>query len=314
MRCQPDRARGMRHSPRTLRDVSSPAPSSSSDPFAGWARRLYRPLEALHIVGYFAEETTQAYLDLGLTDFGMGYFASRSAAMGPVRPEVTTATFYVFSGPLVAAYLPRAWDLAGPEDIVAARLRGIEAALRRGLGEAADSPEVAEAAELATHALAGLETAGRPLAAAHLGQPVPSTPLMALWHAITVLREYRGDGHLASLVLAGLDPVESLVTAAAGGGPAKFLKSTRGWSPEQWTAGEDRLRERGLLTADGSFTDAGRQVRETVEARTDAAAAAPWRRLGEPGCIRLLELARPLSRAIAGSGILPRRLAGSDDN
>jgi hypothetical protein len=133
---------------------------------------------------------------------------------------------------------------------------------------------------------------------------------MALWHAITVLREYRGDGHLAALVLAGLDPVESLVTAVAGGGPAKFLKSTRGWSPEQWAAGETRLRERGLLDDDNSFTDAGQAVRETVEHRTDAAAAAPWRRLGEPGCARLLELARPLSRTIAASGILPARLAG----
>ncbi len=273
---------------------------------------MYRPLEALHIVGYFAEETTQAYLELGLTDYGMGYFASRSAAMGPVRPEVTTATFYVFSGPLVAAYLPRAWDLAGPEQIVAARLRGIEAALRRGLGDAADSTEVAEAAELATQALVGLETAGRPLAAAHLGQPVPSTPVMALWHAITVLREYRGDGHIAALVLADLDPVESLVSAVANGGPASFLKSTRGWSPEQWAAGEARLRDRGLLADDSSFTEVGRGVRETVEARTDAAAAAPWQQLGEEGCTRLLELVRPLSRAIAASGILPGRLAGDD--
>ncbi|MDQ1673232.1 MAG: hypothetical protein QOC98_1794 [Frankiaceae bacterium] len=310
----------MDHSRRTLPGVSAPAdgpdpdpaPDPDPDPFAGWARRLYRPLEALHIVGYFAEETTQAYLGIGLTDYGMGYFASRSAAMGPVRPEVTTATFYVFSAPLVAAFLPRAWGLASPEDIVDARLRGIEAALRRGLGDAADSAEVAEAAELAGQALVGLETAGRPLAAAHLGLPVPSTPLLALWHAITVLREYRGDGHLAALVLAGLDPVESLVTAVAGGGPAKFLKSTRGWSPEQWAAGQTRLRERGLLDDDNSFTDAGQAVRETVEHRTDAAAAAPWRRLGEPGCARLLELARPRSRSIAASGILPARLAGPD--
>jgi hypothetical protein len=244
----------------------------------------------------------------------MGYFASRSAAMGPVRPEVTTATFYVFSAPLVAAYLPKAWSIASPEDIVGARLRGIEAALRRGLGDAADSAEVSEAAELAGQALVGLQTAGRSLAAAHLGLPVPPTPLLALWHAITVLREYRGDGHLAALVLAGLDPVESLVTAVAGGGPARFLKSTRGWSPEQWAAGEQRLRDRGLLADDASFTEAGQQLRSTVEARTDAAAAAPWRQLGEPGCERLLELVRPLARTIAASGILPRRLAGSDDS
>jgi hypothetical protein len=277
--------------------------------FAAIARRLYRPLEALHIVGYFAPETTQEYLDLGLTDYGMGYFASRSAPMGAVAAEVTVATFYVFSPDLVAAAIPRAWEIAPPEKIVEARYRGMGSALRRGLGDAADGAEVPEAADLAGAAVAGLSAEGRALFAGHARLPRPDDPLLALWQAATLLREYRGDGHVAALLLAGLDPVEALVTAGAAGGPVNFLKATRGWSPDEWAAGEDRLRARGLLSADGELTEDGRALRDGIEASTDAAAQAPYRRLGGEGCDRLLELVRPLARRIAASGILPKRLA-----
>jgi hypothetical protein len=125
-----------------------------------------------------------------------------------------------------------------------------------------------------------------------------------------VLREHRGDGHLAALVLAGLDPVEALLTAVATGASKKFLQSTRGWSPDQWAAGADRLRDRGLLTDDGTLSPAGTALRAEVEARTDSAAEAPYRRLGSERTTRLLELVRSLARVIADSGILPRSLAG----
>jgi hypothetical protein len=120
-----------------------------------------------------------------------------------------------------------------------------------------------------------------------------------------VLREHRGDGHVATLVLAGLDPVEALVTAAAAGGPTSFLKRTRGWSPEQWADGERRLAARGWLDGTGELTPDGARWRASVEARTDLAAAGPWRDLGETTCARLLELVRPLARAVAESGIVP---------
>jgi hypothetical protein len=274
------------------------------------ARQFYRPLEALHVVGYFAPETTQAYLDAGLTDYGMGYFASRSAPMGAVPPEITVATFYVFAPALVGAYLPRAWELASPEQVMTARYAGIDAALRRGLGTLADSSEVGEAAELGRAAVAELTLAGRPLCAGHARLPWPTSPLLALWQAASVLREYRGDGHIAALTSAGFDPVEALVTAAAAGGPKKFLQSTRGWSPEQWAAGEERLRERGLLDADAALTDEGRRVRDWVETTTDAAAEAPYRRLGAEGAIRFLEVIRPLARALTDSGLLPASVTG----
>jgi hypothetical protein len=133
---------------------------------------------------------------------------------------------------------------------------------------------------------------------------------MALWHAATVLREHRGDGHVAALVLAGLDPVEALVTAVAAGASAKFLKTTRGWSPEQWADGEQRLRGRGLLDDEAQLTLAGQQVRQGVEDATDAAAAEPYRRLGDDGCQELMDLLLPLAQAIAAAGVVPKRLLG----
>lgn len=267
------------------------------------------PLDVLHVVGYFAPETTQTLVEAGLTDYGMGYFASRSAPMGAVAPEVTAATFYVFSPALINAYLPHAWDLVSPEKVIEARYAGIDAALRRGLGELADGPEVADAADLLWSVLPDLTHAGRTLAAAHARLPRRPEPLLALWQAVTVLREHRGDGHVAALVLAGLDAVEALVTAVAAGASAKFLKSTRGWSPEQWADGERRLRERGLLDDAVQLTTQGRALRNQIESSTDAAATGPYRKLGEERTERLLELVHPLGRALTDSGVVPRRLA-----
>lgn len=291
------------------------AVDGSGDEFPALARRLHKPMDAVHVVGYFAPETTQAYLDLGLSDYGMGYFASRSAPMGAVEADVTVATFYVFSPALVGAYLPKAWELASPAAVTEARYRGIEAALRRGLGEAADpgSPEFASverAAEITKAAVEGLATAGRTLAAAHARLPWPGLPLMDLWLAASILREHRGDGHVAALVLSGLDTVEALVTAGAAGGPTKFLRATRGWSDEQWQAGEARLRERGLLADNGTLTAAGAAVRDEVEAHTDRAASAPYRAIGAEASQELLDLLRSLARRIVDVGILPQRLAG----
>jgi hypothetical protein len=285
--------------------------SSTADAAVPDARPFHRPLDALHVVGYFAPETTQEYLDLGLPDYATGYFASRSAAMGAVPAAVTAAAFYVFSPKLVEYALPRAWSVADPEQVLAARYRGIDAALRRGLGSAADSAEVREAAELGREAVQDLDVAGRPLCAGHSRLPWPDDPLLTLWQATTVLREHRGDGHVAALLTAGLDPVEALVTAVAAGASKKFLQATRGWSAEDWSAGEQRLRERGLLDAQAALTGEGTALRQSVEAQTDALAQAPYRRLGVERAERLLGLARSLARTIVASGLIPASVAGT---
>jgi hypothetical protein len=269
------------------------------------ARRMWRALEPLHMTVYFSPEPRDAYRRAGLRGGWMGYFASRSAAMGPVPAEVVVATFYNFHPHLVRRAIPDAWGFAAPERVLAARLEGADAALRRLLGPWADGPEAAEAAALARQATEGLDPAGRPLFGAHAALPWPQAPHLALWHAATLYREFRGDGHVACLVTDGVDGLEAHVVAAGGGQlPGSILREHRGWSEEEWAAAAGRLRERGWLAADGTLTEAGAAARDDRERRTDELATAPWRRLGPDGCARLLALLdRPVRLVVEGGGV-----------
>ncbi|MFF7633087.1 hypothetical protein ACFZB9_08035 [Kitasatospora sp. NPDC008050] len=272
------------------------------------SRPCYRKLEPLHSMLYFAPEAEAEFQTLGLSDAAMGYFASRSAAMGAVGAATVTAAFYNFNPALIARNLPRAWDITTPAAVLAARLRAVDAAQQRTLGaQTMAGPEVREAAELALRAAEACTPSGRPLYAAHAALPVPQEPHLALWHAITLLREHRGDGHLAALLDAELDGLEALVSYAATGQGflPEMARRTRGWSEEEWSAAEERLRERGLLDADGALTEAGRQLRQDVEDRTDRLADAPYRRLGEDAVARLTEIAAQLSATSAANGAYP---------
>jgi len=264
------------------------------------SRRCWGVLEPLHVIGYFAPETIQAYVDLGLHR-RLAYFAARSAAMGPVGPEMTIATFYVFAPALVRKALPAAWEVTTPERLLDARHAGVLLALRRAVGD----PDVTEALELAREATRGLTAAGRPLYAAHSSLDWPDDPLLALWHAATLIREHRGDGHVAVLLGAGLDPVESLVLGGLFSGNTDFVQTSRGWTEQEWSAGEARLRERGLLAEAGGLTDEGRTFRQRIEDETDALATAGFEHLGPEGCQRLRELMAPLRRDVLASAILP---------
>lgn len=266
----------------------------------GIGRRCWGALEALHVVGYFAPEPTRAYVDLGLHP-RLSYFAARSAAFGPVGPALTTATFYVFAPWLPDKALPASWEVASPAAVQRARRDGVGSCLRGILG----SPDVAEALALARHACEGLDPAGRPLYAAHAALEWPDDDLLALWHAATLIREHRGDGHVAVLQSAGIDPVESLVLGGLYASNTEFVRTTRGWSDDEWAAAHDRLRGRGLLTDEGGLSEDGRLLRQRVENDTDLLAVAGWEHLGADGCHRLHELVAPLRRQVLASGVLP---------
>ncbi|MEP9363402.1 hypothetical protein ABLE68_10580 [Nocardioides sp. CN2-186] len=270
--------------------------------------RTARSLETLHSLGYFAPEVEAELVALGMRKGRATYFASRSAAMGRVGPGTVTATFFVFKPALVAKLIPAAWDAAEPQAVVAARLRGIDAAYRRLLGDdAVAAPEIAEAAELTRTAVAACDPAGRPLYAGHADLDWPDEPHLALWHGLTLLREYRGDGHIAALLSAGLTGIEGLVTHTATGTgftvPAAQL--TRGWSEDEWAATVAGLAERGLMTSDGALTQDGLDLRDRIESATDEMAAAPWDLLGEAGTARLGEIGKPLVRAAIAAGAFP---------
>lgn len=268
------------------------------------ARDLFRSLEPCHGIVYVAAERAAVYGRLGLEPGAMFYFATRAAALGAASAELVRATFYDFFEPeVVHTVIPEAWRRAPPERILGARLAVADAALRRLLGNRVDGPELAEAAELAREAASACPPAGRPLFAAHAAQPWPQEPHLVLWHAQTLLREFRGDGHVVSLLAAGITGLEAHLTyEATGAVPPGVLQATRGWSDVQWEAGRARLRALGWLDAGGRLTDAGREGRETLERRTDELAMAPWRHLGPAACARLRALARPLSEVLVASG------------
>lgn len=274
------------------------------------ARKTWRTLEPIHGMIYFVPEAEECYARLGLRGGRMGYFASRAAAMGAVPAEVVIATFYNFSPGLVRRCIPEAWSLAAPADITRARFEAVDLSLRRGLGEEAlESAEMAEAADLARRAAraAAEDLHGRPLFAAHASLEWPTSPHLVLWHAQTLLREYRGDAHIAALLLAGLDPVEALVThAAVGEVPVDVLRATRAWSGAEWDAGCERLRLRGLITdtTQPTFTEAGWSLRKRIEDQTDVSSLPPYEALGEEACTRLRALVRPLSQAVVAAGLL----------
>ncbi len=263
-------------------------------------RRAWGALETLHVTAYFAPEVQQAYDRFGVGATRAGYFAARASAFGPCGPELVVATFYVFAPSLVAGAVPAVWAAAPPADWAAARSQAVATRLHAELGE----PDVAEAVELAREACAGLSPAGRPVYAAWSAQEWPADPLLQLWHAGLLIREHRGDGHVTALQSAGLDPVEALVTGGLASDSVEFVRASRGWTDEEWTAGVGRLRARGLLDGAG-LTDAGRAVRGDVETITDLLALDPWAHLGEERTTRLVELLTPLRRQMLDSGLFP---------
>ncbi|MCW2606766.1 MAG: hypothetical protein JWO60_1459 [Frankiales bacterium] len=271
------------------------------------ARATWRALEPLHAMVYFAPEAQEEYAALGFDVKGnraAGYFPARAAAMGAVTWPVVQATFFNFSALACQFGLAGAWDVASPEDVQQARWRGAERALRRLLGDAADGAEVAEAAELATTAASGCQPYGRPLYAANAVLSPPDSPLMQLFHAQTLLREFRGDGHIAALVGESVTGLEAAVLHVAmhDTWSRKGLQTTRAYSDEEWDDAVAGLAERGWLTPDGEFTDEGRAHRQRVEDATDALSVSAYARLGEDGCARLQELGSPLSKRVLDAG------------
>jgi hypothetical protein len=270
------------------------------------SRRMWRALEPYHALVYFIPETRQRTDALGLKGGWMSYFGTRAAPLGPVPAEVVTALFYHFHPSMVRRAIPDAWSYASPDALTEARVAAAGEGLRRLLGAAVESDAITEAAELAAAAALATSTAGRALGAANAALPWPDEPHLRLWHAATILREVRGDGHVAALMVGGLSPCEALVTAsAAGGPPAEMLQANRRWSQDEWAETVERLCSRGWLDERGALTEAGRAGRAEVEWRTDELMKPTWDALGAERCSRLESLLLPIRAQILGAGGFP---------
>ena len=282
-------------------------------------RLVAKQLGLIHNIAYYSRETRD-FEALGLAEFWRAYVAWRCAPLGRVGPATATAVLYNFAPAMVGDALPSAWDTTTPEAVLALRDDCMGRALDRAFVGFADEAAVEAATELALDGIErGGDPAGRALFAAHLDLALPSTPRLALWHACTLWREYRGDSHNIALAAAGIDGVEAHVLLAARGvGNAATIEQIRGWTAEEWAAAIDRLAGRGLVTEAGESTEDGLQLRRDIEAHTDELSAGPRNALGEDGVARLMELTEPIAAhfvevgAVAGRWPPPKPVARGD--
>jgi hypothetical protein len=245
------------------------------------ARRMWQLFEPVHAVTYFAPEAVAAYSDAGLRGFWRSYFAGRAAPLGAPDAAPVTASFFVFAPAMVARALPDVWSRITPERALETRLAGARAALAQPTA-GIDPDRLARLAELMRTAARNVAVGGRPLAAANQALPWPDDPVGILWQATTILREHRGDGHVAALVTAGLDGIEATVwRTALGEGPGRAdFQRARGHTDADWDAAADRLRERGWLDRTGGPTERSRLARLGIESVTDRLAEPTWHALG----------------------------------
>lgn len=270
------------------------------------ARQLWQVIEPVHAVLYFAPELTTEATESGLASHGSTYFACRAAPLGQVTAALVTAVFYGFSATRVQRSVPAMWELVDPTTALQLRTSVADAALRRLLGPVVASPMVARAAELADRAVDSAEMAGRPLAATNAAVEIAGEPHVLLWQALTTLREHRGDGHCSALVNAGIGPCEAHVLRAASGAvEPEFLRTSRGWSQQEWADAAEQLRARGWLSSDGRLTAAGTETRDAYESDTDRLAASPFEQLGRERTEELQAILRQLASAIVAAGGVP---------
>jgi hypothetical protein len=270
------------------------------------ARLAWQVGEPVHLLLYFHPRFGEITEAAGCKGFWMGYYGCRAAPLGPVPPAVVEATFYSFSPSHVAGSVPGVWTRAAPATLLETRLAAADTALRDCLGGGADgvgAPRVRRAAELAGRAAASAQAAGRPLAAANLALPVPEPPHLALWQALSTLREHRGDGHLTTLVRRELAPCEAVVLATAvGQSTPEQLRRVRGWTEQDWAGAVGSLAARGWVDPAGAATEVGGLARAEIEAETDRLAAQPYAVLGADGLAELTDILFGLSSRIVAAG------------
>jgi hypothetical protein len=260
-------------------------------------RHMWTLFEPIHDVTYFHPAARAAFEEAGLRGFWRGYFAGRAAPLGPVPAAPVIAAFFGFAPHMVARALPDVWTRATPERTLDARLRGAVDALRPLAADTLPDEHLAEAVELIEAATGHLDPAGRVLGAANAALSRPEEPLARLWQATTVLREQRGDEHVAALVTAGLTGCQSIVLRSGMDLGRELMQVARGWSDEDWATATAQLTRRGWLTAEGRATPEGIHRYQQIEATTDELAAVPWNGLGAERTARLADLLHPLAVA-----------------
>jgi hypothetical protein len=259
--------------------------------------RMFELVEPIATVT-FSEVPNEAFLALGMRNYWDGYFAGRAAPLGLAPAEVVHAVFYNFADGEVARHIPWVWGKTTPQEAIAVREQASAAALRQVIGQLADSPGLVRVADLATRAAVSAPTEGRALYAGLRRLAVPEEPVARLWHAATLLREHRGDGHNVALVVHVIGGTEAhILLAVSLGMRAEEFGRIHHLPKAHLAAVVDGLRGRGLVDAAGGFTDAGRQTRQRIEALTDELAAPAYDVLNADELDELIAGLEPIATA-----------------
>ncbi len=257
-------------------DGPPPPPTQEASP----ARRLRDAIEPIAMHSVWSRSVNQRLAELGL-DFFSGYAWSRASALGEPDPGVVVSSFAVFEPGLITAVYEQGRAIVGRDDLIAVRTEATTASLRDVLADGLDEAAVSGVADALQVAAQTADPTGRPLFAGFATQAWPEDPVGRLWHACELLREHRGDSHIAVNVAHGIDPVEmNILTELWVGMPLFSYTSSRGWAPEVMEATAGRLRELGIMWND-ELTDGGRATRDRIEADTDAIEASIVETLGD---------------------------------
>jgi len=260
------------------------------------ARRMFDLVEPIGVIPYAANEPNEAMFALGFTNYWDTYFAGRAAPLGLATAEVVDALFYNFAPGEVARHIPKVWRTTTPEAAIAARQRGCVKALRRILGDRVDSPSFARAVELLIKAATSAPSEGRPMYAALRALPMPDDVVAGFFHAASLLREHRGDGHIAALMVEGVGGLEAHVLVALDMDmPAEKFGRICHLPAAQLAAVIDGMGARGLIRDDGRLSELGRAVKQRVEALTDDLAAKPYECLQPDELDELMTTLEPLA-------------------
>lgn len=272
-------------------------------------RELWSLVEPVHAIVYFDPAVSSCLGEIGLHGFWNGYFAGRAAPLGAVGPEPVTALFFGFAPAMVAKAIPKVWGRVTPEQAIASRLASVSTVLAGFLEssdvEQAGPDDVRRAADVLVHAATCIPTDGRALAAAWQGVDPGDDLAARLWWATTVLREYRGDGHVLAATHVGLTGLETTLTHIASGGVTReTMQPNRGWTDEQWAMATELLVLRGLLDTDGRLTATGAEERARVEADTDRLSRPALGAIADDVAL-LRGVLGPLAKVIQAAGSLP---------
>ncbi len=245
------------------------------------SRALWAAAEPVVLFGLAGREAHEAMSALGLPPQS-NFIALRGAPLGKAEAAVVAAAFHGFPRSRFERHLTPIWEGVEPAAVIAATHTAIPLMMNRVFEDSIDMDELTRLAALLADVSQNLDVAGRPLAAGNQAVASPDEPWAKFWRAWTVLREFRGDSHVAELVAHDISVVDSQVLGAAWKGASldvQMLRSTRKLDDEIWQRGEASLQARGLLDEGGALTPAGAALREEIELRTDVACLRIWSQL-----------------------------------